>query len=462
MTRKSPSLPRLNAHFVGIGGIGISALARWFLAQNWAVSGSDLADSQIVADLRKAGVKVKIGQKQANLPKKGLDMVIYSSAVPYSNPELVEARRRGVKPLSYPEVVGCLTKVYRTIAIAGSHGKSTTTALTSLVLMKAKLDPNVILGTNLKEFGNSNFRKGRSKWLVLEADEWSASFLNYYPEITVVTNIDKEHLDFYKNLANVKKIFLKFLGNTKVGGYLVLNRDDKALFSLKSPILKLAVKNKLEVYWYSLNDRGSRIEDRGLRKVLKIPGEHNVSNAMAALSVARILKIKLSVALRALGSYTGAWRRFEYKGRFQVSGVRCQVFDDYAHHPTEIKATLQAFREKFPKSKLVCVYQPHQAKRLRALFKEFVGAFELADILILLPVYEVAGRDKTSSGFTSQKLVDVIKKKYPKKEVYYLPSPKRIRNMLHDTCEKFHYDHCVVVMMGAGDIVNYTPLLLHK
>ena len=151
MTRKSPSPPQLSAHFVGIGGIGISALARWFLAQNWVITGSDLADSQILVSLRRAGVKVKIGHKSTNLSLKGPSMVIYSSAVPYSNPELVEARRRGIKPLSYPEIVGCLTKVYRTIAVAGSHGKSTTTALASLVLIKAGLDPNVILGTNLNQ-----------------------------------------------------------------------------------------------------------------------------------------------------------------------------------------------------------------------------------------------------------------------------------------------------------------------
>jgi len=484
MTLKTTSLSRPSVHFVGIGGIGISALARWFMAQNWAVTGSDLADSRIIASLRKFGARVKIGHSAANLPSKGLNMVIYTSAVPYSNPELIKARRKGLIPLSYPETVGCLTKIYRTIAVAGSHGKSTTTALASLVLIKAKLDPSVILGTNLKELGDSNFRKGRSKWLVLEADEWNASFLNYHPEISIVTNIDEEHLDFYKNLTSVKKTFLKFLGNTKIGGTLILNKEDKNLRALKSPIARIARRRLLNVYWYAtsrLKVIGYRLQE--LKKVLRIPGEHNVSNAMAVLTLAKVLKIQKGTSLKALGAYVGSWRRFEFRGylapvlgiKYQISSTgklprrkmrdtkfKTPVFDDYAHHPTEIKATLQAFREKFPKYKIVCVYQPHQARRLKALFEGFISAFQMADFLILLPVYEVAGRDKVISTYSSKRLAEAIFKKYPRKKVFYLANPKRIRALvleilngsgfnLHDSC---------VVMMGAGDIVNYTPLLL--
>lgn len=477
MPTKTTPLPRLSAHFVGIGGIGISALARWFLAQNWAVTGSDLADSSIIKDLRRAGVKVKIGHKKANLPLKSPNMVIYTSAVPQSNPELVEAQRRGIKPLSYSEVVGCLTEVYKTIAVAGSHGKSTTTALTSLVLTAGKLDPNVILGTNLKELAGMNFRKGKSKWLVLEADEWNASFLKYHPDVAVVTNIDKEHLDFYKSLANVKKTFLKFLARTKPGGTLVLNGEDKNLRSLRSPVEQIAKSKSLKVIWYSTRGQKSKVKSQKLNKVLKIPGEHNVSNATAVLAVAKVLKIKESVALKAISNFRGSWRRFEYKGMFHVArnmyqkkekkmlhatGYIVPVYDDYAHHPTEIMATLKGFKEKFPDKKLICVYQPHQAKRLQALFKEFVSAFDLADVLILLPIYEVAGRDKVNSIFTSEKLVKAIQKKYPNKKVFYLANPKKIRNMIHVICNMLHNNHAVVVMMGAGTIVNYTPLLLAK
>jgi len=486
---KKGALPiGLSAHFVGIGGIGISALARWFLAQNWAVTGSDLADSQIIRDLIKSGIKVKIGHKTVNLPKKGPNMVIYSAAVPKNNPELIAALKRGIKPLSYPEVLGCLTKVYKTIGIAGSHGKSTTTAMAGLILRKAGLDPNVVVGTNLKEFKGTNFRSGNSKFLVLESDEWKASFLNYFPEIAVVTNIDKEHLDYYKTFGNVKKTFLKFLANVKTGGFLVLNRDDEVLWSLQSPISQIANRKSLKIFWYSANVRGSRFEVRTLRKILKVSGRHNLSNAMAALAVAKILKVPERIALKALSEFHGTWRRMEYRGKLQIAnsriGIRQKknhlqsaissalVYDDYAHHPTEIKATLGAFREKFEENPIICVYQPHQAKRLKALFRDFVDAFHGADILVLLPVYEVAGRDKFNSSFTSKKLADAIKKAYPQKEVYYLNNPKQIKSFIVKvlpgkpsassipTASGPSGLSPIVVMMGAGDIVKITPLLL--
>ncbi|TSC82341.1 MAG: hypothetical protein G01um101420_352 [Parcubacteria group bacterium Gr01-1014_20] len=456
MPRKTLPQSKPVAHFIGIGGIGISSLARWFLAQNWVVSGSDISSSANITNLRTEGARVKIGHKKANLPKRDLNMVIYSPAIRPDNPEMVEAKKRGLKPLSYPETLGCLTRVYKTISIAGSHGKSTTTALAALTLIKAKLDPNVIIGTNLKGFGNKNFRYGRSKWLVIEADEWKASFLNYESDVIIVTTIDKEHLDFYRDLSDVKKTFLKFMSRTKPGGSLILNQDDKNLSSLKSPISKIAKKRSLEVVWYSA-------KKAELKKILRIPGDHNISNASAVLVMAKILKIKKSIALKALGSYTGAWRRMEFRGfLIHDSRFKIHVYDDYAHHPTEIKASLQAFREKFPEKKLICVYQPHQAKRLKSLFKEFTESFSLADFLIIIPVYEVAGRDKVTSTFTSKKLVEAIRKKYPRKKAYYLPSPNRINKFLPKILDnqgfKLH-DSCII-MMGAGDIVDYTPSLL--
>ncbi len=463
MTKKEHS-PNLNrVHFVGIGGIGMSALVRWFLAKKWLVSGSDLVESQITDSLRKVGVRVKIGHKRVNLPQNGLKMVVYSQAIHHDNPELLEARKLGIIPLSYGEAVGCLTKIYKTIAIAGSHGKSTTTALVGIVLSAAKFDPNVILGTNLKEFHGTNFRQGRSRWLVLEADEWKASFLNYFPFITVVTNIDKEHLDYYKTFGNVKKTFLKFLGNTEDGGFLILNRDDKILFSLQSSILKLTRQKKLKVHWYSVSKTQSeKRKAKSLGKILKISGEHNISNAMAAFTVAKVLRIKESIATGALANFQGAWRRMEYKGKWQIANSKSiLVFDDYAHHPTEIRATLRAFHEKFSTSPIVCVYQPHQAERLKNLFSEFVDSFLDAHVLIFLPVYEVAGRDRVNRGFTSERLAKAIAKKYSRKHVYYLKNPKLLKGFLRHIVEHFGFTHSpILVMMGAGDIVKYTPLLL--
>lgn len=471
-----------SVHFIGIGGIGMSALTRWFLAQKWRVSGSDLAKSKITRELAKEGVELKIRQKKARLGRQ-LGLVIYSQAVKPSNPELRMARRLRLAALSYPEAVGRLTEKYKTVAVAGAHGKSTTTALTALILKKAGFDPTVVVGTNLKEFGGKNFRAGRSpstslraspSYLVLEADEFGRAFLHYSPTLAVVTNIDKEHLDTYKNLTAVKNAFLKFLSRVKPSGALILNQDNVALSSLAPRIKEIARKRKLRVLWYSVHSNTAK----KIKKVIKIPGLHNISNAVAAYKVGRILGISHKKILAAISKYRGSWRRMEYRGimRGKKPEVRSKgrtilhtsypllrVYDDYAHHPTEIKATLAAFREKFPKSKIICVFQPHQAKRLRALFREFVTAFKDADITILIPFYKVTGRDRTDSRFTSRTLAAAIQKKYPGKSVFYLANPKNLKQFITKILRRSAYSprqSALVVMMGAGDIVNYTDKLL--
>ena len=493
-TPTSPHKPLV--HFIGIGGIGISALARWFLAlnrksavgrlifdidlaQKWRISGSDIAPSKITQELTKEGIKVKIGHKKSNLdPKTAL--VIYNQAIPAQNPELKEAKKRNIPVFSYPEAIGELTKKYKTIAVAGAHGKSTTTAFVALTLIEAGLDPTVIVGTRLKEFGNKNFRYGGDT-LVLEADEWKAAFLNYSPAHAIITNLDREHLDFYKNFSNVKKIFLKFIVNIKSDGILIVNKDDKNLFGLKSEIQKIAKRRNLKMYWYSAVTRHSA--SSRIKSVLKVPGKHNFSNALAAYTLAKNLGIKEKIILKALNQYRGVWRRLEYRGNLKLKtlnpkhyGSKALIYDDYAHHPTEIKASLQALREKYPSSKIICVFQPHQAERLRLLFKDFVNAFDDADNLILLPVYEVPGRDKKNKKFTSEKLAKAItfrNSKLParrsigagreiRNSVIYLPNPKNLPHLIKSilTPKPYPLIPTVIVMMGAGNIVKYTKLLL--
>ncbi|MDW8280004.1 MAG: Mur ligase domain-containing protein [bacterium] len=224
-------------YFIGIGGIDVSSLAQWFLAQNWLVYGSDVSKNENTNLLSKLGAKIKIGHKSSNVSP-NYTLIIYSQAIKPDNPEILKAKKYNILIKSYPEFVGYLTNIYKTIAIAGSHGKSTTTSLVSLMFTNYDLDPTVILGTKLKEFKNTNFRNGKSKYLILEADEYGGAFWNYYPTYVIITNIDKEHLDFYKNFLNIKKSFLKFICNIKFGGYLILNKDDKNLFSLKKDVLK--------------------------------------------------------------------------------------------------------------------------------------------------------------------------------------------------------------------------------
>ncbi|MBU4350967.1 Mur ligase domain-containing protein, partial [Candidatus Parcubacteria bacterium] len=387
----------MKVHFIGIGGIGISALARYYLSQargHW-VSGSDLTESEITKGLTKIGAKIFIGpHKSANLLCARLslaqlpELVIYSPAVTPDNSELKTARKWGIKCQSYPEALGELTKEYFTIAVAGTHGKGTTCAMISLILIKAGFDPTVIIGTKLKEFGDSNFRLGKSpptadppkagKILLIEADEYKSSFLNYRPKIIVLTCIDKDHLDYFKTLDNIVKAFKAFAEKLPTKENLIVNLDDKNS-------LKLAPKKG-----YSLKQKEAGI----LRRILKIPGDHIIADALAALTLARTLKIKDKISFKALAQYQGAWRRFEQKN-IKVSGKTINLINDYAHHPTEIEVTLKAVRQKHPKQKITCVFQPHQYQRTFYLFKDFVKVLAEAEInsLILTDIYNVSGRE---------------------------------------------------------------------
>jgi UDP-N-acetylmuramate--alanine ligase len=437
----------MKVHFIGIGGIGVSALAKYHLVNGHQVSGSDLVTSEITEQLENQGAKIFIGKhRKENLPK-DTQVVVYSPAVNKDNPELKEARKHGLKIMSYPEVVGILTKKYFTIAVSGSHGKSTTTAMISLILIKAGLDPTVILGTKLKEFGDSNFRPGKSKYLIIEADEHFASFLNYWPKIIVLTNIEREHLDFYKNLTNILKTYKKYISHLKKDGILVVNKDDKnipkvLISNFQFPIKKFSLKQK---------------EAKKLKSILKVPGEHNVSNALAALTVARTLKIPDIISFKALSKYHGAWRRFE-EFDLKIKNLKLKIISDYGHHPTKVRVTLKAAREKFPKRKIWLVYQPHQYQRTYYLFDDFIKVLKNApvDNLIVTDIFEVAGREekKIKKLVSSEKLVKAINNE----KTIYIPTINKVYVYLNRNLRGRE----VVIIMGAGDIyklVNYfTPL----
>jgi len=432
----------MKIYFIGIGGIGVSALAQYYLSKGHQVSGSDLVSSEITDFLKKKGAKIYIGPHKKNHLKPDIKQVIYSPAVKKNNPELLEAKKKGIKIQSYPQALGELTKEYFTIAVSGTHGKSTTTAMISLILIKAGLDPTVIIGTKLKEFGNSNFRMGKGKYLIIEADEWSASFLNYWPKIIVLTNIEKEHLDYYKNLKHILKTYQEYISHLPRNGMLVINKDDKNISKLKIQNLKSHPKSRS----FSLKQK----EAKKLKKILKIPGEHNILNALASLKTARILKIPDRVSFKALSGYKGAWRRFE-KYKFKIGNQKLEIISDYAHHPTEIKVTLKAIREKFPHKKIWCIFQPHQYQRTFYLFKDFVKVFREIPIdkLIITDIYDVAGREKggMENKVSSGKLAKAIDRTW----VIYLPK-KKIINYLKKSLKGRE----VVIIMGAGDIYKIT------
>ncbi len=431
----------MNIHFIGIGGIGVSALAQYYLSNGHKVSGSDLVSSEMTELLKNKGIKIIIGKHKIKNLSKNTNLVIYSPAVPEDNPELKIAQKNKIKCQSYPEALGDLTKKYFTIAISGTHGKSTTTAMTALTLIKAGLDPTVILGTKLKEFKNSNFRKGKSKYLIIEADEWKASFLNYFPQIIALTNIEREHLDYYKNIKHILKTYQEYINHLSKKGILIINGKDKNIKRLISNSKHFSI----------LDFRSLKSKDiKKLKTILNVPGEYNVLNASIALSIARILKVPDKVSYQALSIYKGAWRRFE-EYKLKVGDFKLKIISDYAHHPTEIKVTLKALREKFPQKEIWCVFQPHQYQRTFYLFKDFIKTFRQAinklkiNKVIITDIYDVAGREKKGlkNKINSEKLIKEINSP----SAIYLP-----KNKIKKYLKKNAKGQEVIIIMGAGDI----------
>ena len=423
----------MKIHLIGIGGIGVSALAQYYLSQGHQVSGSDLVASEITDFLTKKGIKIIIGNTAENI-QKDFDLVVHSPAVKSNNPEFKKAKDLGIKMQSYPEALGKLTREFYTIAVAGAHGKSTTTAMIGLVLVEAGLDPTVIVGTKLKEFGGSNFRAGKSKFLVIEACEYDSSFLFYSPKIAVITNIDKEHLDYFKTFANVKKAFKDFIMRLPQDGFLVFNKDDKFAPKLS--------KVKFKTFGYSVRQK----QAKKIKTILNVPGMHNVSNALAAFEVGKILKISENIILKSISKFSGTWRRFEVKQGI-ASGKEITVVSDYGHHPNEISATLKAAREKYPNKKIWCVFQPHQHQRTYYLFKDFIKTFRKApvDKILITDIYDVAGREtkKINSEVSSEILVKEINREF----VTY--------SSLSDLESKIKREiniGDILIIMGAGDI----------
>ena len=441
----------MKAYFIGIGGIGMSALAQYYLDKNYSVVGSDLTDSEITKLLRDKGAEILVGKQKASNVPDDVGIVIYTPAIQPNNPELKKARKlkeknKKIKILSYPQALGKLTKNHYTIAIAGTHGKSTTTALVALILIKAGLDPTVIIGTKIREFGNSNYRLGKSKYLVIEACEHQASFLNYWPKIEIITNIEPEHLDYYKTVKNLLAGFKKFILHLKKAdnNYLVANKEDKNLKKL----VGLKLLDGIKVRYFSVNQP----EAEQIRKIIKIPGEHNVYNSLAAVTAAKVLKIPLRISYLAISNYKGAWRRFEI-GKYQVNNqTSIKIVNDYAHHPTEVLATLKAGRQKFKKEKIWCIFQPHQYQRTFYLFDDFVKTFKsvieekIADKIIITDIFDVAGRENKTikKKINAQKLVKSIG--MPDK-IEYIPKD----SLLKFIAKKMKPDD-VLIVMGAGDI----------
>ncbi len=409
---------KTNYHIIGIGGIGISAIARMLQLQGKKVSGSDAAQSEITDDLQQLGINISIGQRSENIPD-NTEVVIYTVAIPESNPEMLGARKREVEGklicVTYPQALGELSKNMFTIAVSGTHGKTTTTAMIGHILHKAGLDPTIIVGSKMlssSEKSGGNFTPGKSKYLVVEACEYKRSFLNLHPQILVITNIEADHLDYYKDLADIQSAFDQLITQVSKDGAVITEKE-----------------------YGGIEIQGS----------LNLPGEHNILNAKAAIKVALELGMPQADAEKYLEDFRGTWRRLEYKGEKDGN----IFYDDYAHHPTEIAATLSALRSTYPDKKLVCVFEPHQQSRTKLLFGDFVESLSLADQVFIAPIY--MARESKDDSISNKILADAINKKVPSFAVQNTEELEKILGSDHNLC---------VVMMGAGDIYKWTPSLL--
>ncbi|MDO8633448.1 MAG: Mur ligase family protein, partial [Candidatus Wildermuthbacteria bacterium] len=354
----------------------------------------------------------------------------------------IENKKLKVPALSYPETLGELTKTHYTIAVSGTHGKSTTTSMIGLLLVKAGFDPTIIVGTKLKELGDSNCRVGKGKYLVIEADEHFASFLNYWPTIIVLTTVEADHLDYYKNLENIVEAFKKYVAHLPEDGWLVANKDDENVSEIRS------IADSSQTMLFSLKQR----EAEEMQKLMKIPGQHNVSNALAALSVARILKVPDVISMKALGEYKGSWRRFEI---FNLKKPKpYTLVSDYGHHPTEVKVTVEAAKQKWPDKPIWLVFQPHQYQRTYLLWDDFVKVLSNLPVekLILTDIYDVAGREDSvaKANVSSEKLASAVSAY--KGSVLYLKNNEGVETYLKENLKGGE----IVMVMGAGDIYNLT------
>jgi UDP-N-acetylmuramate--alanine ligase len=450
-------------HFIAIGGAGMSGIARILLEQGYRVSGSDIKDSETLRKLEGMGARVAVGHAAVNIPKEA-DTVVTSSAIHEDNPEVLEARRRGLSILHRADVLASILERGKGIAVAGAHGKTTTTSMIALVLEKAGVDPTVLIGGELSDFGG-NAKMGHGEYTVAEADESDGSFLKFHPYMGVITNVDNDHLDYYGSIEHVKEAFSQFVSNISPGGYIVYCGDD----ANSRESIAASKERKATLWSYGMDaESDAAVTDVELLKwgtrftpvikgkpypevTLRVPGKHNVLDAMASISVAAILGLPPDSVCEALAGFKGAQRRLQLVG--EASGVT--VLDDYAHHPTEVKASLSAIR-RHVNGRLICIYQPHRFSRTQALKDDFGGAFGDCDDLYLAPVYAGPG-EKPVGGITSAILKDSIAR-VTGKEAFYCESWDEILERAVSTV----HSGDAIVTMGAGDIYLLSEQILKR
>ena len=447
-------------HFVGIGGSGMSGIAEVLSSLGYRVSGSDIAESPIVRRLRERGIRVEIGHDASRIA--GADAVVVSSAVKPDNPEVVAARETRVPVVPRAMMLAELMRFKQGIAVAGTHGKTTTTSLVAAILVEAGLDPTVVIGGRLNSIG-TNARLGKGELLVAEADESDASFLYLQPVISVVTNIDADHMETYgQDFERLKGAFAEFLGHLPFYGLAVVCRDDENVRAILKDISRPLITYGIRSADADLRARDVRWDDGRMRftavnggspleVTLNLPGEHNVLNALAAIAVGREVGAPDAAIARALAQFTGVGRRFQRYGEVALdSGGSFALVDDYGHHPAEMAATLAAARGAFPGRRLVLAFQPHRFTRTRDLFEDFVRVLSTADALVLADVYPAGEAPIVAAdGRTLARALRVAGKIDP----VFVDSAAQMAAAVRAVVR----DGDVVVTMGAGSIAGLAP-----
>ena len=439
-----------NIHFVGIGGIGMSGIAEILSNYDLAISGCDAKASPVTDRLRKLGIRVEIGHDPAHV--EGVDLIVVSSAIKGTNVEAVAAREARVPVIRRAEMLGEITRLKSGIAIAGTHGKTTTSAMTALVLAEAGLDPTLIVGGVLRNFA-SNAKLGHGEYLVVEADEYDRSFLSLHPTISVITNIEADHLDCYRDLDDIRSTFAAFARLVPFYGAVIGCSDDPDVAALLEALPKRSVRyglgesaelraTNLEFSGNSATFEVTRNGERLGSVSLATPGAHNVRNALAAIGVALEVGIEFETAAAALAQFTGVERRFQLLGEFDGT----LVVDDYAHHPTEVRATLEAARRSYPERRIVALFQPHLFSRTRDFAEDFAAALELADLGFVTPIYPA--REEPIEGVTSHLITDAAQLRGAS---HVTPIDQELSGVLEHVRGVLRKGD-LFVTMGAGDV----------
>ena len=450
----------IHVHFIGIGGISMSGLAEILLDEGFTISGSDSKESDLTKHLEARGIQIFYGQKASNIIP-GIDLVVYTAAIHEDNPEFAEAKNKNLPMLSRAELLGQIMDNYEnSIAVAGTHGKTTTTSMISQILLEAKTDPTITVGGILDAI-NGNLRVGNSEVFISEACEYTNSFLNFRPKYSIILNIEAEHLDFFKDINDIRASFRKYSANTLANGATIINGEidnyEEIVDGLPQQIITYGLNSTYDYYAenitydekacaiFSAMHNGTKIMDVHLN----VPGKHNVSNSLAAIALCQAMNIPTEAIISGLSKFGGANRRFQYKG--EIDGVT--IIDDYAHHPTEIRATLTA-AANYPHKRLVLVFQPHTYSRTKAFLNEFADVLSMADVVVLADIY--AAREQNTYGISSKDILNLLKEKGS--DAYYFPT--------FDEIEKFLLKNCIngdlLITMGAGNVVEIGENLLGK